>query len=32
MRHDARLRARLSDAEVAQLSALLDKVEAGLSA
>jgi MarR family transcriptional regulator, transcriptional regulator for hemolysin len=32
MRHDARLRAQLSEAEVAQLGALLDKVEAGLSA
>jgi MarR family transcriptional regulator for hemolysin len=32
MRHDVRLRARLSDAEVAQLAALLDKLEAGLSA
>src|SRR3954453_6838561 len=31
MRHDARLRAKLSDAEAAQLSALLDKVEAGLA-
>src|SRR3954449_7501465 len=32
MRHDARLRARLNDVEVAQLAALLDKLEAGLSA
>jgi MarR family transcriptional regulator for hemolysin len=32
MRHDARLRAKLSDAEAAQLAALLDKVEAGLAA
>jgi MarR family transcriptional regulator, transcriptional regulator for hemolysin len=31
-RHDARLRAHLSDAEAAQLAALLDKVEAGLGA
>jgi MarR family transcriptional regulator for hemolysin len=31
MRHDARLRAKLSDAEAAQLAALLDKVEAGLA-
>jgi MarR family transcriptional regulator, transcriptional regulator for hemolysin len=31
-RHDARLRSQLSDAETAQLAALLDKVEAGLSA
>jgi hypothetical protein len=29
--HDERVRARLSDAEAAQLAALLDKVEAGLS-
>jgi MarR family transcriptional regulator for hemolysin len=31
-RHDARLRSQLSEAEVAQLGALLDKVEAGVSA
>jgi MarR family transcriptional regulator for hemolysin len=31
MRHDARLRAKLSAAEAAQLAALLDKVEAGLA-
>jgi len=30
IRHDARLRARLSDAEAAQLAELLDKLEAGL--
>jgi MarR family transcriptional regulator for hemolysin len=32
MRHDARLRARLTAAEAEQLAALLDKVEAGLRA
>jgi MarR family transcriptional regulator, transcriptional regulator for hemolysin len=31
-RHDARLRSQLTDTETAQLAALLDKVEAGLSA
>jgi MarR family transcriptional regulator for hemolysin len=31
MRHDARLRAKLTDAETARLAALLDKVEAGLA-
>jgi MarR family transcriptional regulator, transcriptional regulator for hemolysin len=31
MRHDARLRSRLSDAETTQLGQLLDKVEAGLA-
>jgi MarR family transcriptional regulator, transcriptional regulator for hemolysin len=31
MRHDERLRARLTEDEAAQLAALLDKLEAGLS-